>query len=378
MNSGVRPFPAVVTVPRPSELAPADLSMPELELPSPSEGPPTISPSRAIALRITLAISALLVVWVLWPYWGWLVLAAWFAALARPMLDRISRFCGGRRRAAAIITIGLSIVIFVPIAAVLASLAEDAVELVGTLLSASSGSDALRDLAVQGDHGETTVLVRPEQVREFAQSHVDMALGLALSVTGTLLQGLFGLMVLFSGAYVMLVRGPALFDWLEGFAPASHRTMIRLRDAFIETGRGLLIGSGMTGLVQAMISTAIYLALGVPRALVLGFLTLVASLIPGVGTALVWVPLSIGLALAGRMPTALLLAVLGTVFVAAPDNFIRPFFVRWGKLALSPFVVMVSVFGGLAAMGPWGMLFGPIVIRLALEILRISREEQVV
>jgi predicted PurR-regulated permease PerM len=83
------------------------------------------------------------------------------------------------------------------------------------------------------------------------------------------------------------------------------------------------------------------------------------------------------MAITGHMPQAIALAALSTIFVAGIDNVIRPFFVLWGKLELSPFVVMVSVFGGLAAVGPWGMLLGPIIVRLALEVLRISREEHV-
>jgi len=130
--------------------------------------------------------------------------------------------------------------------------------------------------------------------------------------------------------------------------------------------------------VQAVIATVLYFALDVPHALVLGFMTLLASVVPGVGTALVWVPVTAGLVLAGRMPQAFVMGVLGSTLVAGIDNVVRPFFVRWGRLELSPFVVMVSVFGGLAAIGPWGMLLGPIVVRLSLEVLRLCREEHVV
>lgn len=376
MSSAVRPLP--VLVPPPGEVEPASQSndLSDLLPPAdPSASPPQIAPSRLLALRIALGVSAVAVVWVLWPYWGWLVLAAWSAALARPLLVRMQTYCGGRRRAAAIITIVLCMIVVVPVAVVVASLTVDAVDLVGSLFSADSGRDALTSLVQQGDSGPP--LVDAAQMQEFARAHADAAVGLALTLTGSLVEALLGFMVLFSGAYVLLVRGPALFTWVEGLAPASHRTMIRLRDAFIETGRGLLIGSGLTGLVQAVIATVLYFAFDVPRAFVLGFLTLLASVIPGVGTALVWVPIAIGMALTGHMPQAVALAVLSTIFVAGIDNVIRPFFVRWGQLELSPFVVMVSVFGGLAAVGPWGMLLGPIIVRLALEVLRISREEHV-
>ncbi|MFO0683955.1 MAG: AI-2E family transporter [Sandaracinus sp.] len=343
-----------------------------------SSEPRVVDRRRIRALRIALGVSIAATLWVIAPYLGWLVLAAWFAALARPALERISDFCGGRRRAAALVTLALLVAVVAPIALVLGSLTIDAIGLVRTLGDAHSGDAALRDLVSGGAEPEGTPLVEMESVTGFLRSHSDQAAALAVSAAGSLVDALLGLMVLFGGAYTLLVHGPAMFKWLEGLAPASRANMIRVRDAFVETGRGLLIGSGLTGLTQAIMATIFYAVLGVPRPLVLGFLTLAASVIPGVGTALVWVPLTAGLLLTGRTTAGILLGVLCAIFVAGIDNVVRPYFVRWGKLQLSPFIVMVSVFGGLAALGPWGILFGPIVVRLGVEVLRIARDEHAI
>jgi predicted PurR-regulated permease PerM len=339
---------------------------------------------RALALRLALVVSVVLVIWVVAPYLGWLVLAAWFAMLARPLLDRLAGASGGRRRAATMLTLALTLVLFVPLSLVAISLALDAADLVDSLATAESARAALEDLVSRGGVAPLPVADADgsaagwTSLAELVRAHSDRAFELVMSTAGTIVEGLLGFMVLLGGAYTFLVHGPELFAWFEGLAPASHATMTRLRGAFVETGRGLLIGSGLTGLTQAATGTLIYLALGVPRPFVLGFLTLVASVIPGVGTALVWVPVAAGLAIAGRTTEAILMAVLGTAFIAAIDNAVRPFFVRWGRLDLSPFVVMVSVFGGLATAGPWGILLGPIVVRLGLEVLRICGDEHLI
>src|SRR5678816_4629681 len=78
-------------------------------------GQPGTNRHRLLALRIALALAAVAVVWVLWPYWGWLVLAAWFGAFARPALRRLDIICGGRRRAAAAATLLLFVVISAPV-----------------------------------------------------------------------------------------------------------------------------------------------------------------------------------------------------------------------------------------------------------------------
>ncbi len=343
----------------------------------PSE-PRVVDRRRVRALRIALGVSVAVTLWVIAPYLGWLALAAWFSALARPTLEKIAHVCGGRRRAAALVTLALLVAVVAPIALVLGSLTLDAIGLVRSLSDAQSGDAALRDLVSGGAEPEGTPIVEMESITGFLRSHSDQAVGFAIRAAGSLVDALLGLMVLFGGAYTLLVHGPAIFKWLEGLAPASHANMLRLRDAFVETGRGLLIGSGLTGLTQAIMATIFYAALDVPRPLVLGFLTLAASVIPGVGTALVWVPLTAGLLLTGRTSAGLLLGALCAVFVAGIDNVVRPYFVRWGKLQLSPFVVMVSVFGGLAAFGPWGILFGPVALRVGLEILKIARDERAI
>ncbi len=90
-----------------------------------------------------------------------------------------------------------------------------------------------------------------------------------------------------SRALAPLVDGVRYYRWIEDHAPLARERTRRLADAFNETGRGLFVSVGLTGLVQGILATVAYFALGVPRALVLGLLTCVASLIPSIGTALV-------------------------------------------------------------------------------------------
>jgi predicted PurR-regulated permease PerM len=91
-----------------------------------------------------------------------------------------------------------------------------------------------------------------------------------------------------------------------------------------------------------------------------------------VGTALIWVPVAIGLALAGKLAHAAIMAGVGVLVIASVDNIMRPVFARFGKLELSTFVLLTSIFGGLAIFGTWGLLLGPLFARLAKEALIIA------
>ena len=87
--------------------------------------------------------------------------------------------------------------------------------------------------------------------------------------------------------YTFISEGERGYTWLEEHAPISSQALARLAGAFRETGRGLIVGAGGTALVQGVLATAAYLAIGIPRAFILGPLTAVCALVPFVGTGLV-------------------------------------------------------------------------------------------
>src|SRR5690606_33709262 len=143
--------------------------------------------------------------------------------------------------------------------------------------------------------------------------------------------------------YGVLVNGPAWYAWLEKHGPISPAQLARYGAAFVETGRGLWFGIVGAGLIQSLIATAAYLILGVPSALALGMLTLLFSVVPAIGTALVWVPVTAGLALTGRVGAAIALGVVGVALIGTIDNIARPYLARRGRLELPTWIVLVSM-----------------------------------
>lgn len=340
-------------------------------------GSPAPGPSHALALRIGIGVLVLGTGWVLWPYWPWLMLAAWFAALARPIVERLARVTHGRRAAAAIATMTLLLAMIGPLVALAVSLSADAADLLQQLLHTQSGRQAV--IAIVSPDGD---LPRPRldlsTVVQVFRAQGARAWSVASDVAGATADLALGLFVFFTAAFFSLTDGPRAYAWLEEHTPIAHRHAVRFAAAFVETGRGLFVGVGLTGLAQAAIATIAYAALGVPRAIVLGVLTFLASLIPTIGTALVWVPVAAGLALTGRGTEASILFAVGLLVVSSVDNVLRPVLARWGHLELHGFIVLVSMLGGLAVFGGWGLMLGPLVLRLTVEGLRIAKEEELV
>ena len=107
----------------------------------------------------------------------------------------------------------------------------------------------------------------------------------------------------------------------------------------------------------------------------LGGLTFLGAFVPLIGTASVWAPVAIGLFLSGRHGAALALVALGVLLIGTVDNLMRPYFARFGKLDLPMWVVALSMFGGLNLFGFQGLVVGPVVVRVTLELLSLVREE---
>jgi predicted PurR-regulated permease PerM len=303
-------------------------------------------------------------------------LAGWFAALTEPWLERL-RFLGGKRRAAAALLVAFFLLLLVPLALLVVALIGSAADLVRVLQTSEGARSALQSLVSGNGEGASLADVSASGVADMVRTQGERAWKLASAVAGAATRATIGLLIFVIGAYVMLAYARETRDWLYDHSPLVPKHSRRIGAAFVETGRGLVVGVGLTALVQGVLSTGVYLVLGIPRALLLGLLTTVAALIPTIGTALVWIPVAAGLAIAGRTTEAIILAAIGVGVISTVDNFLRPALSRWGKLEMPMFVVMVAMFGGLAVVGAWGLALGPLAVRLALEGLKILREDGV-
>jgi predicted PurR-regulated permease PerM len=130
----------------------------------------------------------------------------------------------------------------------------------------------------------------------------------------------------------------------------------------------------LTSATQGFVATLAYLALGVPRWWVLGPITGLVSMIPVVGSALVWAPITFGLFLTHHPIKGFVLAFLGLAVIGTVDNLLRPIYARLGSLRMPTFLLFVSLFGGIVAFGAWGAVLGPLVTRLWIEALALQSE----
>jgi len=98
------------------------------------------------------------------------------------------------------------------------------------------------------------------------------------------------------------------------------------------------------------------------------------SFIPIVGAFSIWAGGALYLLLIGEWHYAVGLALFGTVIIAQADNIIKPLVMR-GRVKVHPVLLLLSILGGIHALGPSGLVFGPVFVAILLEALQIYREE---
>jgi predicted PurR-regulated permease PerM len=302
------------------------------------------------------------------PFAGWVVLAIWLSGFARGLHERITQRFHGRVQLGALLTVVLLTLVLVPIGIIVGLLVIDAIALVADLAQSDRAHSLLVSLVSQKNPNPDA------SIGELILMQGDRAIGIVRMIITQAAQIIIGLVILLAGIYALLVDGKSWYKWADEHAPIGSRALRRMADAFNETGRGLAFGVVGAGLLQALAATAAYMVLEVPQALPLGLLTLLFSIVPLFGTALVWAPVAVGLAMTGRLGAGIGLAVFGVVVIGSLDNLARPWLARRGNLQLPTFLVLVSMFGAVELFGGWGIIWGPLVLRLAKEALEVRRE----
>lgn len=336
---------------------------------------PTRTATAGYRRSATVVVTALLLVGAaitMWPFVAALVLAVWAAYLSRPLYVRFRRLLGGRGSAAGLVTALLLVAALAPLAVAIVTLIPAAKSLLEQLRSASLGK-GLFEALVSNEGGEKGAMGVGGILSLAKQYGAGASKALAI-VAGASLEVLIGAFVFFAVTHALLVEGETWWDWTRQHAPVEPKILDRLACAFHQAGRGLIVGTGLTALVQGGLAAGLFAVFGVPRALLLGMLSVFGALIPMTGPMIVWVPVCLGLAFTGQVGKAALLAGLCVGIVGTVDNVLRPWLSRRFEVGMPATVVLVSMLGGVIVLGGWGLFLGPLVVRLAGEMLSACRE----
>lgn len=164
-----------------------------------------------------------------------------------------------------------------------------------------------------------------------------------------------------------------IFDYIFHLSPLSNTHEQILIQKIKAVAKSAILGTLMTALSQGTAGGIAFAICGLPG-FFWGAVMSFASLIPFVGTALIWVPAVVWLFLSGSWPFALFLTVWSVVVVGTIDNLVRPLFMKEAA-GMGTLMIFFSILGGLNFFGITGLLYGPIVFGLTIVLLYIYELE---
>jgi predicted PurR-regulated permease PerM len=163
-----------------------------------------------------------------------------------------------------------------------------------------------------------------------------------------------------------------LIAFLHRALPLSNSQEDTLFQEVKDVSKSALMGSLLTAITQGAVGgTGLWLA-GFPGVF-WGAIMALASLIPFVGSALVWLPAALYLMVTGEMKWAIFLLVWGVVVIGSIDNFLRPLFMHGASM--NTVVVFFSLLGGLHLFGLVGLIYGPLLFSIALVLYKLYESE---
>ena len=134
--------------------------------------------------------------------------------------------------------------------------------------------------------------------------------------------------------------------------------------------RSVVVGSLTVSVIQGVLTGIGFYIFGIPNPALWGSFAVIAALIPGIGTSLIIVPGVLYLFFTGLHLHALGLLIFGVVAVGLIDNYLGPILVNRG-VNIHPFIILLSVMGGLIFFGPIGFIAGPLIVALLFALLEV-------
>lgn len=182
------------------------------------------------------------------------------------------------------------------------------------------------------------------------------------------------LFVLVFVLYFMLIGGTKMEQYIYELLPFSDSNKKHVMNEINMIVRANAIGIPLLAIIQGAIATLGYYLFDAPSALLFGFLTCFATVIPIVGTTLVWFPLAAYMAISGDWPHAIGLLLYCGLIVTNIDNLIR--FILQKKMANThPLITIFGVVIGLSLFGFMGVIFGPLLISIFILCVNIFKEQ---
>lgn len=318
------------------------------------------------------------------PFLGPLLWAMFFAFLLGPTHVRLTRKLRNRAdHSAWLLTIVALIALLGPIAALSGAFVHQA----STLLQYLQGlmtNEARTDLQQLVQHPQLqkllqwmtqTLGISTAQMRGWLGEATRNLLQLLANLSGQLFLGALGtaagLCLTIFFMFFFIRDGAMMLRTTRELVPLPPDKRQALFTHLAAVTRAVVVGTGLTALIQGALVGIAFLIVQLPSPLVFAVLAALLALLPFAGTAIVWLPAALILAAQDRWVAAIFMLIWGALLVSMIDNFLKPLLIS-GRAEVATLTVFIGVLGGVTAFGAIGLFMGPVVLALAVALIQFA------
>ena len=324
--------------------------------------------------------------WVLYPFYGAVLWAVVVAVLFAPVHRRLLQSTQGRPSLSAALTVLIIIaMVLLPLALIAASLAQEASSLFAKVQSGEYNFGGYLQRVLDALPAWATGLLERFNLTDFSSLREKLGPGLmkggqilapqALSIGTTTFDFVIRLGIMLYLLFFLLRDGRALADRIKEAIPLRSDQKTALFTRFADVVRATVKGGILVAMAQGTLGGIAFWFLGIHAALLWAVLMAFLSLIPAIGSALVWAPVAIYFMATGAIWQGVGLILYGVIVIGLVDNLLRPFLVGKGS-KLPDYIVLISTLGGIEVFGLNGFVIGPLIAAMFMvswEIFSASR-----
>lgn len=339
------------------------------------------------AMILLMALVSIAFVWICWPFYPGVLWAVVAAIMCMPSYRKLVFAYPKRRNLIALgYTLAILGLIILPAIGIGSVLVDQAIGLVNSFQKGEIDLVAMANSVQAGLPGWAKSLLQNNgmgSVEEAMRSAGNLIAGSFRTLSGRLLSigsdalGIFlQISVMLYLVFFFLRDGDRLMAKIRRSIPLADEHQSQLATKFMAMARATIKGSFIVALVQGFLGGFIFWVLGIEGPVLWGVLMGVFSLIPAVGTGIIWVPVAIYLLATGDLTKGLILAGFGVAVISMVDNVLRPILV--GKdTGLPDWLLLVTTLGGMTLFGFNGILIGPLIAAIFVAVWDISRRDEV-
>jgi predicted PurR-regulated permease PerM len=300
-----------------------------------------------------------------------------------PLHARLLRRLGNRESlAAGLSVLAVVVVVILPLIGIGAAVATEGSALyqrleggglgVGTLFSRIQ--ENMPQIAALTDRLNLDPSRLEEQVQSAAVTASRYIAQSAVAIGQGTLRGTVFFFLMIYLLFFFLRDGSRILDALVRALPLGDQRERHLLSRFAEVSRATIKGTLVVGIVQGAIGGTAFAVLGINAPVLWGVVMALLSILPAVGTALVWLPAAIFLLFNDQVFGGIALIVVGVLAIGSVDNVLRPILVG-RDTRMADYLILLSTLGGLAGFGLAGIIIGPIIAAFFLSVWHMAEQE---